>query len=130
MTTPEVLELRRWSAEDLMEYFVDVYLDKPSYFRWIATDHRYRALVCPVEDWRPDDVSTGQWLMVVKKMREPLPDGSDGFNFNLNWQAHKGITMVIAQFHKISPFLHGQGADDDPMIALLRAARTAWETKP
>ncbi len=75
-----------------------------------------------INGWHPDDPTTGQIWMIIRKMREQLPDGSDGFNFNLNWQAHKGITVSLAQFHKIDPFICGQGADDNPCIAVMLAA--------
>jgi len=61
--------------------------------------------------------------MVVERMREL------GFNFNFNWQAHPGITISIAQFHKLDPFIHGQGANDNPCRAIAEAAIKAWEAK-
>jgi len=121
MTNPKILELRHWSAEDLMGGF----LQHGQW--WVATEKIGHCQCVMFEDqWRPDDESTGQIWMVIRKMREALPDGSDGFNLNLNWQAHKGITISIAQFHKIDPFIHGQGADDNPCIAILLAAKEAW----
>ena len=75
--------------------------------------------------WHPS-TNIAQAFMVVEKMRELRPDGSDGFNFNLNWQGHKGITFCLAQFHRISGNLeHGQGSSDDPAEAICLAALKA-----
>jgi hypothetical protein len=123
MTNPEmtylkIMDLRRWSAEDLMGFVTD----PDAYAIWIRPDGSSLFK----NEWCPDDESTGQIWMIIKKMRETLPDDSDGFNFNLNWQAHKGITVCLAQFHKIDPFIHGQGDDDNPCVATLIAAKDAW----
>ena len=109
-------ELRRWSAEDLMGFTGICSPDCDKYPLPYYQDKEGNKFT-----WHPDNFKTGQIWIVIKKMREQLPDGSDGFNFNLNWQAHKGITISIAQFHKIDPFIHGQGADDLPCIATLIA---------
>jgi len=63
------------------------------------------------------------WMLVVEMMRKI--DGNSGFNFNLNWQGHPGISVCLAQFHKIDPFTHGQGADDNPGRSVLMAADKA-----
>ena len=117
MTDPKILELRQWSAENLMGW------KETEDGSWV--DYLGNLVFIP-GGFKPDVEKTGHIWMVVRKMREQLSDGSDGFNFNLNWQAHKGITISIAQFHKIDPFVHGQGADDNPCIATLLAANDAW----
>lgn len=63
-------------------------------FMWKPTRYSYQA------------VGNGQRKTVVGEMHRL------GFNFNLNWQGHPGVYVSIAQFHKIAPFVHGQGFVD------------------
>jgi hypothetical protein len=74
--------------------------------------------------WYPSS-NIDQAFMVVEKMRER------GWNFNLNWQGHPGITICLAQFHKFDtgPLEHGQGSDDNPATAILLAAHQALEER-
>lgn len=121
MTPEERLDLRRWSAK-LMGFrmaaqnIMGMQVWGGGYADYIFKDGTRIA----VQDWHPDE-DANQCFMVVERMREL------GFNFNLNWQGHPGITVVIAQFHKFDTGVmeHGQGSDDngDFRLAILLAAK-------
>lgn len=121
MNNQERQELRRWSADDLLGCEV-VFKQYPRSRWWYKLKGKR---LCHINNWIPDDPNAParQIQMVIDKMREL------GFNFNFNWQGHPGITISIAQFHKFDTgkMEHGQGSDDEPLIAILRAAKAAWE---
>ncbi len=125
-TEPTIEELRRWSAEDLMGWSIKTnYITGPHYF-----DSKNRRVIIRVDLWRPDDPTTGQIWMVVEKTREPRIGEASGFNFNLSWQQLPEIKIAIAQFYRISGNLeHGQGADENPCLACLKASYQARRCK-
>ena len=131
MTEPTIEELRRWSAEDLMGWFPRYAEDNRCYdYYYMPYESRDNRYGMQITSWLPDCPESGQIWMVVEKMRELREDGSDGFNFNFNWQGHKGITIALAQFHRICGKMEfGSGADDNPCLAILKAAHAAKEER-
>lgn len=124
-------ELDRWATERVMgwhEGYASSIPDWPK--QWLNKDNNptgftvYLNSMKAEKVWQPSNPATGQIWMVVEKMRELL-----GWNFNLNWQGHPGITIAIAQFHKFDTgtLEHRQGYDDNPCIAILKAAHGALE---
>ncbi len=116
---PTVEELRRWSAEDLMGWEPDSYLQ----YYWNHTINRGKQIVKRYEAWRPDDSTTGQIWMVVEKMAQLKPKEHD---LQLRSIAlPEGKVTYTAAFADI---YHGYKVwqdDDNPCLAILKAAYQA-----
>ncbi len=129
MTNEDRVALRKRLAENVMGWRYDL-RNKC----WYTMNEKN--FIVKESKWTPD-LHTPDGLFqclgpggLVEKMRAQRPDGSDGFNFNLNWQAHKGIKIALAQFHRIDGKLEfGQGTSEILGEAIVVAADMAMEEK-
>lgn len=125
-----MMDIDKRIAVEVMEWELGLHpdFDDNWWFEYIS-DRPYQEYKIIDTDWHPS-TNIVQAFEVVEKMRAQRPDGSDGYNFNLNWQGHKGITVCLAQFHRIDGNLEfGQGASGDPAEAVCLAALKAVEVK-
>lgn len=127
MTLEELTELRRFSAEKVMGWYIVYAEDNRQQNYYSHPGKLYDEFHINVTDWLPDLPSTGQIWLVVEKMRE------------LGWYRFNLLTAL--DYNTEPPLPYGYeagfskgncwilGYDPNPCIAILKAARGATEGK-
>ena len=123
--TPE--ELRRWSAEDLLEYK----FDRQSGYYYIIDSGGTCRYIVEKEDWEPDLDTAPAWQ--IKSVIEVMFKG--GWFFRLERAAIiENGKIWIARFtrEQMPTFLQpesdfGIWSDRSPWLAILLAAHEAWK---
>lgn len=114
--TPDLTELRRWSAEELMGWYIEnIYPDKLLRDNEIYCDSK--GLVMLVSDWQPDNPATGQIWMLVEWAR------ALGFCFEIVILSGGPISVDVDIPKDIRQF---NAKDNNPCLAILLAAHEAW----
>ncbi len=120
-TEPTVEELRRWSAEGLMGWYLQDQMVNIATGKECRGYFNKEGLIYYEANWRPDDPTTGQIWMVEERMRL------------LGWWLvfDSGISGPrYAEFRKIGHSQLGYERDMNPCLAILKAAYQARRYKP
>ncbi len=132
-TEPSVEELRRWSAKDLMGWYLQDQMVKIATSKECYGYFSKKGLIYYEDDWRPDDPTTGQIWMVVEKM---LMDDWD-FSMLMFAEGLRGCHFP-KPIRDEAGFRAGRGKDYwvkweglNPCLSILKAAYQARRaTKP
>lgn len=112
MTEQEIIELRRWSAENLMGWYTKG--NKPTCYYYDNNDRR----VGTIRNWCPDWKWSGQIWSVLRRMAEL------GFHHTIYDSYNSKGKYEIVRFYKGSNMCSIEEANN-PCLAILIAARTA-----
>lgn len=127
MTPEERQELRRWSAEDLLGWYLQDQMVMVDSGKEVLGYFNKNCLICYQHEWQPDSDEYPAWQIrsVIEKMREL------GFNFLL--EKHLKYHETYFAVFWINPTGEGvgkntgKGFNDNPFLAILLAAKAAWE---